>query len=87
MQLTACAFLLLLGVLGLSILRYVFFTPLYLLCFFRAQGIRGTPFKPLIGDLLTLAARRKMSFFDWFSQWDEQYGKMYWFFAKKLHSI
>jgi cytokinin trans-hydroxylase len=80
MQLTACAFLLLLGVLGLSILRYVFFTPLYLLCFFRAQGIRGTPFKPLIGDLLTLAARRKMSFFDWFSQWDEQYGKMYWFF-------
>jgi hypothetical protein len=59
---------------------YVLWRPLSLVYFYRRQGLRGTTFKPLIGDLLTLSARRKLSFFDWFTPWDEEFGSMYWFF-------
>ena len=58
----------------------VFVRPLWLISFYRAQGLQGTSFTPLLGDLYALSKRRAMSFFDWFTPWDAAFGHVYWFF-------
>lgn len=49
------------GTLALSwIVLHCFVTPLSMARFYRKQGIRGTPFTPVVGDIPRIVKARKM---------------------------
>ena len=63
------------------LLHAIFWRPLRLRAFYTAQGVTGTPFRPLVGDLLALAkARASLPFFEWFSPFDAAYGRLHYMF-------
>lgn len=43
---------------GVFFVYRVIWKPLRLMLFYRAQGVSGSPFRPLVGDLLVLANAR-----------------------------
>ena len=65
----------------LFLFYFLLWRPLRFRAFYAAQGVRGSPFTPLFGDLLKLSkARASLSFFDWFSEWDEEFGRLHYIY-------
>jgi len=64
------------------LLHRVLVAPLWLRGHYAAQGVRGSPFVLLAGDLPHLAAMRRARapFLEWFRPWDEGFGRVSWMF-------
>lgn len=56
-------------------LYHIVFRPLSHMRFYKRQGLNGTPFTPLIGDMPFILAKRRSGapFLEWFREWDQKY--------------
>jgi PHYB activation tagged suppressor 1 len=82
--------------LGAAVLAYVTFTvyrlivkPYLFVLYYRAQGIKGAPFKPFVGDMLELNAQmqRNDPFYMYLDRFRKEYGPVHNFCLGPLHRL
>lgn len=66
----------------IAIIHRIFISPLLLMHHYQNQGIKGSRFIPLVGDLPYISRMRSnhIPFNEWFKFWDESCGRVSFFF-------